>query len=790
MDLIGQRRGYRPPLILMLARNPHLAALIGFAIMFAISMSVKTYVEFVQERSVDRQIEFSGSHFELFMSHHVQDKLKMLDQLRLRKEHGEIQDNVSFLAAAAIVQAKFPEFFGINLIDRDRKIVAVYPFESNASALGQHVGQSPQIAAILDEAVRTRSPKATPPAPLFQGGTGIASYFPIFVDGQFSGFVNGVFRAEQLFDHVLAGLEKSLFAVEILDGSDVVFGRASDKSLSGRTTEHQVKFADRVWLVKLTASIEFPGVLEIGNEKAISMVMFIFSSLLVGALSFAIALSYGSLIQSRRRFGDFAAASSDWFWEQDDQLRFTYVSTGNTAISGISPDAHYGKTRQETEPLDVSSERWKIHDETLAARRPLVDFEFSHIDSNGTRRSLSISGRPYYSDDGRFCGYRGTGKDITDRKKADSIIRLMSAIVHQCPASVVVTDPSGVITYVNPAFSEATGYSLEEVLGKNPRILQSGKTEPEVYRDLWSTLTQGKTWRGEFLNKTKSGILFWELAAVAPIKDDSGVVTHYVAIKENVTFRKDLETELTKAKDNAVAANLAKSKFLAMMSHELRTPLNAVIGFAELLHKQSFGELGDSRYVDYAADIENSGRHLLELLNDVLDLAKIETGAYPLDIRAYKLGALVKDLAAVMLSMAKTADHALAFRIDDEVRVLCDRRATRQILLNLVSNAVKYTERGGQVAISVAAESQGSAKLTVEDNGVGMSMESVGRATEMFERLDNRMGSKPEGVGIGLYMVKQLADKMGATLDIRSKLGRGTSVTVTFKTTQAESLVA
>lgn len=774
----------------MLAKNPYLGTLIGFVLMLAISLGAKEYIESIGNRAVDRQVKFAGDQIAMLLSSHVEGNLRMLDQLRKRKERGEFQDEIAFINAAATILDNFPEFLGINLIDENRKIVAVYPFARNAPALGQRVGQSQQIIALLDESIRTRTPKATTPLKLFQGGIGIATYFPVFVDDKFSGFVNGLFRGEQLLGEILAEAGDASLSIKILDDSDVIFDTASDRPSSGHSSEHQIRFLDRHWTIKLEASMEFPGMAEIAREKTITLVIVMLSSLFVGALILLIARSQQALVESRKKFEDFAASSSDWFWEQDEKLRFTYVSQSNAAISGQSPVSHYGKTRRETKPLGVSDDSWARHDQDLAARRPLVDFEFSRIDARGKTRFLSVSGKPYMSDDGRFLGYRGTGRDITERKNAETAIRLMSTIVDQSPVSVIVTDPLGNITYVNPAFTEATGYARDEAIGKNPRLLQSGLTKPEVYRDLWATLNRGEAWRGEFYNKTKSGETTWEQAAIAPIRDKSGEVTHYVAVMENVTFRKNLESELIEAKDKAVSANLAKSKFLAMMSHELRTPLNAVIGFAQMLHNQSFGKIGNERYVDYAGDIENSGRHLLDLLNDVLDVAKIETGSYPLDVRAYRLSGIVKNLTSAMLSMAKGAGHASAFKVDDDVRALCDRRAVRQILLNLVSNAVKYTERGGEIEVSVEAAAGGKAVLSVKDNGIGMSKEGVARATEMFERLDNDMRAKPEGVGIGLYMVKQLTDKMGATLDIRSEPGVGTTVSVTFDAAPAFSETA
>lgn len=367
-----------------------------------------------------------------------------------------------------------------------------------------------------------------------------------------------------------------------------------------------------------------------------------------------------------------------------------------------------------------------------------------------------------------------------NKEKSESRIRLLSSIVEQSPISVVVTSRDGAIDYVNKAFSETTGYSLEEVLGKNPRVLQSGHTSPETYRDLWTTLLRGEAWRGEFLNRIKSGATIWESVAIFPIRDEVGNASQYVAIKENVTKGKEIQTELVDAKERAEASNKAKSTFLAMMSHELRTPLNAVIGFAEMMRKQTLGPLGRPQYVEYAEDIEKSGRHLLEVLNDMLDLAKLETGGFKPDLQAQSLVKIVKSLASIMTSMATDSGHAMTFDIGYDAHVACDRRGVRQILLNLVSNAAKYTKRGGEIRVGVVQRPDGKVDLSVTDNGIGMAARDIRRSMDLFTRLDHGMARMPEGVGIGLYMVRRLAEEMNAALDLRSELGAGTTVTVTF----------
>jgi signal transduction histidine kinase len=254
----------------------------------------------------------------------------------------------------------------------------------------------------------------------------------------------------------------------------------------------------------------------------------------------------------------------------------------------------------------------------------------------------------------------------------------------------------------------------------------------------------------------------------------------FVGIRSDVTELVLREKELERAKREADAASHAKSTFLAMMSHELRTPLNAVIGFAEMLRNGVFGPLGDPRYAEYAEDIVQSGRHLLETLNDVLDVAKLESGRVEVDLKPERLASVVEELANVLAAIAARGGHALDYALDADCVAAVDRRRLKQILLNLATNAAKYTRAGGRIVVGVARRDDGQVALTVEDNGIGMAPSDVARATELFTRFDHQLEHNPEGVGIGLYVIRRLAEAMGAQLKIDSKPGVGTRASVIF----------
>jgi signal transduction histidine kinase len=255
----------------------------------------------------------------------------------------------------------------------------------------------------------------------------------------------------------------------------------------------------------------------------------------------------------------------------------------------------------------------------------------------------------------------------------------------------------------------------------------------------------------------------------------------WVTLFADLTARKHAEDDLRQAKDQAETASRTKSEFLANMSHELRTPLNAVIGFSEIIHRQIFGPIGEDRYVDYAKDIHASGTHLLQVINDILDISKAEAGK--VDLRETPV-----DVARALAACAKLlAPRAEAGQVRVEIDVpedapllLADEQRLRQIVLNLMSNAVKFTPPGGRVTAGSARDADGALRLTVSDTGIGMREQDIPRALEPFGQIDSALARRFEGTGLGLPLTKKLVELHGGTLELRSRPGDGTAAIVRF----------
>jgi PAS domain S-box-containing protein len=425
----------------------------------------------------------------------------------------------------------------------------------------------------------------------------------------------------------------------------------------------------------------------------------------------------------------------------------------------------------------MSAESWRYWrsrlDGVVAKGRPL---RFEH-----SRGAIVFDAHlsPALSHTGRLVGVAVFERDVTARKQVEVNLRLLTRVIEQSPVSVVITDRNGRIAYVNPHFVAATGYTAESVYGKDPSLFKSGYTTPGDYRRLWDTITAGQVWQGEFHNRMKNGELRWESASIAPVRDDQGVITHFVAVKEDITRRKRAEIELLAAKERAEAASLSKSQFLATISHELRTPLNAILGFSEVIKDGLTNPAALARLGDYARHIHSNGTHLLGLINDLLDLAKIEAGKFELHEEFVDVEEVVFAAMEMVRSRAEAGQLRLATRLMPNLPLLrADDRALRHILINLLSNAVKFTPEGGHITVSAEIDDKGLLALAVADTGIGIAEADVAKALEPFGQIDNALSRRHDGTGLGLPLCRSLVERHDGHLEIVGAPGLGTTVTV------------
>lgn len=361
--------------------------------------------------------------------------------------------------------------------------------------------------------------------------------------------------------------------------------------------------------------------------------------------------------------------------------------------------------------------------------------------------------------------------------KADQHIAKLSTVVEQSPVSIVITDLHANIEYVNQQFTEITGYSYQEAIGQNPRMLQSGRTTRETYNDLWGTIKSGKIWRGELINRRKNGTLFIERATIAPILDEHGNPVSYVSIKEDITQKKQMELDLIEAKERAQESDKLKTAFLHNMSHEVRTPMNAIMGFAELMELN----LNNSELlVEYSKIIRQRSSDLLDIITSILDISRLESGLVKPYVEKANLNRVIRTLAeeysAIIATNRKDDVVLIAKEAPDAFpnEVLIDISKVKQILSHLLKNAVSFTFHG-HIGFGVSSFTSKSVVLYVSDTGIGIADDMKEAVFERFRQALTTDNAYTEGLGLGLPIVKGLVEILKGRLTFISELKKGTS---------------
>ena len=396
---------------------------------------------------------------------------------------------------------------------------------------------------------------------------------------------------------------------------------------------------------------------------------------------------------------------------------------------------------------------------TKQGKEIIVEINASVIDYKGKKAILSLN------------------HDITKRKSAEKNAIVLSKAIIQSPVSIIITDNKGNIEYVNPMFTKVTGYNSEEVIGQNPRILSSGHHSKEFYTNLWSKVLSGKDFACEMYNKKKNGELFWENVLLSPIVDENGIITHFVAVKEDITEKKKNIEELIIAKEKAEEMNRLKSNFLANMSHELRTPLVGIVGCSEFL----CNDLTNPELNEMANIIYDSSKRLSETLNLILDLSKIESDKIELTLEKFDIITASTEIVNSFKEFAKRKGIYLKSEFESpKFTVNLDILAVRSIISNLVNNAIKFTNTGG-VTVNLSPEKVNDKNfvvIKVIDTGVGISKENHNLIFEEFRQVSEGLDRNFQGSGLGLSITKKFVEKLHGTINIYSELSKGSTFTV------------
>lgn len=354
---------------------------------------------------------------------------------------------------------------------------------------------------------------------------------------------------------------------------------------------------------------------------------------------------------------------------------------------------------------------------------------------------------------------------------------LLKNLLDQVADSVMITDTNGIIEYVNPYFRELTGYDKDEAIGKTPSFLSSGENPDVLYQDMWTTIQSGQAWRGVFTNKKKDGSLYIEEVTIAPIKNTQGEILKYFAIKRDITEAQEIQNALMQAKEVAESASATKTAFLANISHELRTPLNAIIGFSDQ-NMPIFSEEKAKEYMNY---IHTAGENLLELINSLLDITRIEAGQMEVYLEQEQISPVVESCIRILNVLAQKKEIQIKIPEQLQGMAVIDVKKFQQVLTNIISNAIKYSSEGTSIYIT-EEQSETSYTLIIQDEGKGMTEKELEHAMEPFNRIDARLSAETQGTGLGLTLCDEFMKLQKGEMKIKSEKGKGTTVYLTFPT--------
>ncbi|MGQ0527790.1 MAG: PAS domain-containing sensor histidine kinase [Alphaproteobacteria bacterium] len=391
------------------------------------------------------------------------------------------------------------------------------------------------------------------------------------------------------------------------------------------------------------------------------------------------------------------------------------------------------------------------------------------IDENGAVSFIDIIGQIDTAD-----------QSILQRERDDAV-SLLTSIFEVSEIGIIVTDSTNKIIRVNDSFTRTYGWSRDELLGQEVigLVTPDERATARGYQEEFER--NDKRGAGELKLIRKDGSIANALFTIAPLELSQKRRFQVMTVMD-ITLRKQMEESLRLAKDQADGASRAKSTFLANMSHELRTPLNASLGFSEMMIKETFGALGHAKYKEYLEDVHASAKHLLEIINEVLDMSKIEAGRIELDEHEVDVGELILSVTRMMASRAFGSNLKLHTDFTKDLpHLYADQRLVRQILINLVANAVKFSKAGGNINVGAVALDDGCLQMRVADEGIGIPRHKIKQAMEPFGQIvEHAENSRQQGTGLGLPLAKAMAELHEGTLTLESNIRKGTLVLVTF----------
>ena len=574
----------------------------------------------------------------------------------------------------------------------------------------------------------------------------------------------------QIFDDSVSA-NSLMYDSQLLD-------KIGHKDASGRIVFLPIEFGNRKWILQFTRA---ENLIALYQYKILRV---LFACLIISILLFLLSLS---LIKTRNRARKIAEQLTKELKESEEKLRFAFeytavgmsrigldgkfqwINSAFTAILGYTLEdvlnEDFSKTTYPEDQYIGKSELGEI----ISGEVSSANFEKRYLHKNGKIVWVSIVATLIRSDNNpSFLITQIT--DITDKKNAENELRKLSLAVEQSPNTIIITDTDGNIEYVNPKTVEITGYTFEELRGKNPRQLKSGETSSLEYKILWDTIKSGKQWTGTFHNKRKDGSFYWESAIIAPILDAKGNTTNYLAIKEDITDQKKAHDDLIASEAKLKEANYTKDKLFSIIAHDLKGPIGNFQPILELLTNADDLEEADRNAL--MDGLLQGSKTAFSLLENLLSWARSQSDGIKLSPKQFIIGEIINKNVDLLSSTANQKAIRIEVKMDDKLTAFADIDSINLVIRNLLSNAIKFTPNQGTITIS-ANDIGRNIEVSIKDNGIGIKKEVIVKLFNLNSGIISSGTNQEKGSGLGLVLCKDFVEKNGGEIRVESTLGVG-----------------
>lgn len=475
------------------------------------------------------------------------------------------------------------------------------------------------------------------------------------------------------------------------------------------------------------------------------------------------------LMESEKIYRYMFAKNPQPMWIYDvETLFFLEVNTAAVNLYGYSREEFLS---MKVNDIRVNEKDYIISDFTRQGPKYKYETDVENIRKDGSVLLTEASSHPFSfnSRPARHVLVR----DITAQRQSESKVRLLSRAIEQNPVCVMITDKSGFIEYVNPKFTELTGYTLEDLIKDDSKMLNPGVNEKNLYNKLLEKISTGSIWQGEFQNKKKNGELFWAKTDISSIMNDSGEISRYIILMEDVTERKALLADFIKAKERAEESDRLKTAFLHNISHEIRTPLNAIMGFAQMLTEQ---EVSQGERVAFSEIIQKSGQQLLVIIKDIVNISTLEAGQETCNKKHFNINDIIRQICDQFSIKTKEKNVAIKLNLylpDEKAYLYSDEIKFIQIISNLLTNAFKFTQEGYvELGYELIPE---KIKFFIKDTGIGIPENMFDEIFKRFRQIEIGDSRKYGGSGLGLPISKAYVELLGGQIWLDSVVGKGTT---------------